>query len=629
MRARLFAVLLGTTLLAACGQGGDAPADSGAASSAAAPASAATEATAEAIAAESARLNAWFAERYEEQLDFSPLEKTRLGRKDDYDKIDDGSEAAEDAQLEWRRGTVADLKENFDYDLLTPEAKMSYDIWVYNLERAEAALPFRRRQYVFTQMQGLHAFLPNFLINFHKVEEVSDMEAYIARISGVSRLIGQLLERAQLAADEGVRPPKFAYEAVIEQAGNLITGAPFEGEGAAPLWADANAKIDALLENGAIDGARAEELRGEVETALKDAFKPSYERLIAWMSEDMPNADEIATGVWKLPEGRAFYAERLANQTTTNMTPEEVHQFGLDEVARIRGEMEAIKEQVGFEGTLEEFFVFVREDEQFYYPDTDEGREAYLQAARDHLDFINERLADYFGLLPKAGLIVKRVEAFREQDGGAQHYYPGTPDGSRPGIYYAHLSDMSAMPIPQLEVISYHEGNPGHHMQISISQELEDVPQFRTQSFFTGYVEGWALYSELLAKEMGAYQDPYSDFGRLTTEIWRAIRLVVDTGLHEKGWTEEEAVAYFMANSPAAEGQIRSEIQRYIVLPGQATAYKIGMQKIIDLRAKAQAALGDEFDIKAFHDVVLGGGALPLSVLEKRIDDWIAQQQAA
>lgn len=628
MRARLLAVLLGTTMLAACGQGDNASRESAAPSPT--EASGTTEAvSAEAVAAETARLNEWFEARFNEELDFSPLRKTMLGRKDDYDKVDDGSEAAEDAQLEWRRGTVADLKENFDYDLLTPEGQMSYDIWVYSLEQAEAAAPFRRRQYVFTQMLGVHAFLPNFLINFHRVEDASDMEAYITRIGGVSRLVGQLVERAQTNASEGVRPPKFAFEAVIEQSGNVISGAPFEGEGEAPLWADANAKINGLVESGAIDEARAEEFRAATREALTETFKPSYDALIAWMNEDMPNADEIATGVWKLPEGRDFYAERLANQTTTNMTPEEVHQFGLDEVARIRGEMESIKDEVGFEGTLEEFFVFVREDPQFYYPNTDEGREEYLQAARDHLDFINERLPEYFGILPKADLIVKRVEAFREEDGGAQHYYPGAPDGSRPGIYYAHLSDMSAMPIPQLEVISYHEGNPGHHMQISIAQESKSVPEFRTQSFFIGYMEGWALYSELLAKEMGGYQDPYSDFGRLTTEIWRAIRLVVDTGLHYKEWTEEDAVAYFMANSPAAEGQIRSEIQRYIVLPGQATAYKIGMQKIVELRARAEAALGDDFDIRGFHDEILSGGALPLAVLEKRIDAWIANQQAA
>ncbi len=627
MRARLLAALmgtlLGTALLSSCGQGGDAPARSGpAGEERAAP-------DAEAVAAETARLNKWFAAKYEEELDFSPILKTQLGRKDDYDKIDDGSEAAEDVQLEWRRKTVADLRENFDYDLLTPAAQLSYDIWVYNLQQAEAEAPYRRREFVFNQMSGAHSFLPNFMINFHRVDDVSDMEAYIARIGGVSRLIDQLVERSKLGASEGVRPPKFAFEAVIDECRKLLSGAPFGGEGASPLWADANAKIDALVEGGAIDDARADALRAAAEAALTSSFEPSYEALIAWMEEDMPNADEVATGVWKLPQGRDYYAERIANQTTTDMTPGEVHAFGLAEVARIRAEMEDVKERVGFDGSLEAFFVHMREGEEFYYPDTDEGREDYLQAARDHLAFINERLPDYFGLLPKADLVVKRVEAFREQDGGAQHYFPGAPDGSRPGVFYAHLSDMGSMPIPQLEVIAYHEGNPGHHMQISIAQELEGVPEFQTQSFFNGYVEGWALYSELLAKEMGAYEDPYSDFGRLTTEIWRAIRLVVDTGLHDKEWTEEEAVAYFTANSPAAEGQIRSEVRRYIVIPGQATGYKIGMQKILDLRAKAQAALGDEFDIKAFHDVVLGSGALPLAILERRIDRWIAEKKTA
>lgn len=495
------------------------------------------------------------------------------------------------------------------------------------MERAENAAQFRRRSYVFTQMQGLQTFLPQFLITFHRVDDESDMEAYIARVGGVSRLLSELLERAKINASEGVRPPRFAYEAVIEQSRGVIAGAPFGGEGRAPLWADANAKVDALLAAGKIDDAGAAALREAAREALLASLKPAYDSLIAWFESDIGNADTVATGVGKLPDGRAYYAERLAFSTTTGMTPEEVHAFGLSEVARIQAEMEEIKQKVGFAGALKEFFAFMREDPQFFFPDTDEGREAYLQEARDHLAFINERLPEYFGLLPKADLVVKRVEPFREQPGAAQHYFPGTPDGSRPGIYYAHLSDMKAMPRHQLEVVAYHEGNPGHHMQISIAQELTSVPQFRTQASFTAYQEGWALYSELLAKEMGAYQDPYSDFGRLSTEIWRAIRLVVDTGLHAKGWTEEEAVAYFTENSPSAAGAIRSEVQRYIVWPGQATAYKIGMQKILDLRAKAQAELGDGFDIRGFHDTVLGGGALPLKVLERRVDQWVDERK--
>ena len=531
--------------------------------------------------------------------------------------------------LAWRRAAVAEMENEFDYDRLTPEGKISYDIYAYQLEEAERSLPFRRRGYVFHQMSGPHTNLPNFLINFHSVDTAEDMDAYITRIGGVSRALGQALERAELAASEGVRAPYFAYDMVINQAKALTAGAPFEGEGEAPLWADAQAKIAKLLEDDAIDEEQAEIMRGDARDALVAEFKPAYDALIAWLEEDRANVADQASGASSLPDGEAFYNERLANYTTTELTADEIHQIGLDEVVRLRGEMETIKEQVGFEGTLEEFFVFLREDDQFYFPNTDEGRQAYIDAAEEYLGYINERLPEYFGVLPKADLIVKRVEAFRERDGGAQHYFSGTPDGSRPGIYYAHLSDMRSMPIPQLEVIAYHEGNPGHHMQISIGQELTGVPEFRTQAGFSVFSEGWGLYSELLAKEMGAYEDPYSDFGRLTSEIWRAIRLVVDTGLHSKGWSEEEAVQYFMANSSAAEGQIRSEVRRYLVIPGQATSYKIGMLKILELRAKAEVELGDAFDIRGFHDTVIGGGAMPLSVLERRIDDWVASQKSS
>ena len=624
MRKSILLALLGATALTACGQNAGTQQETAQTESAAQPAP-----TAEAIAAETERLDAWFAEKWQEELDFSPIFKTFLGLKDNNDEIDDFSEAAAEAQLEWRRAATKNLKETIDYDLLSPEAKISYDIWLYQLAEEEAGRPFWRRGYVFHQMNGAHSFLPNFLINFHSVESADDMRAYITRVGGVSRALGQSLENAKLAAGEGVHAPRFAYEGVKAQATALITGAPFEGEGDSPLWGDANRKIDGLVEAGAIDEAGADEMRETMRASMIDNFGPAYEALIAWVDEDIQNSPEVATGVGSLPDGAAYYEERLAASTTTDMTAEEVHELGLSEVARIRGEMEAIKATVGFEGTLEEFFTFVREDDQFYYPNTDEGREAYLQSAREHLAFIGERLPEYFGLLPKADLVVKRVESFRERDGGAQHYYPGTPDGSRPGVFYAHLSDMKAMPIPQLEVIAYHEGNPGHHMQNSIAQEVEGLPEFRNQANFTAYGEGWGLYAELLAKEMGAYEDPYSDFGRLTTEIWRAIRLVVDTGLHAKGWTEQEAIDYFTANSPAAAGQIKSEVQRYIVMPGQATAYKVGMLKIQELRGKAETALGDDFDIREFHDVVLGGGALPLAILERRIDEWIASEKSA
>jgi uncharacterized protein (DUF885 family) len=581
------------------------------------------------IAAETARLNAWLDARYEEQLEFSPIEQTTLGRKSDYDRIDEMSEAAQKQELAWRRQTVDDLRSAFDYALLTPDAKLSYDLWVYDFERAAAAEPFRRREYVFTQMDGPHTALPQFLINSHRVDDASDMSAYGARIRESARAIEQALERARVNASEGVRPPRWAYDAVIEQARAVVTGAPFDGANDSPLWADAQSKIRTLEQGGKIDSAQANALAELARAALTEHLGPAYRALIAWLESDRSRADEIAAGVGKLPDGAAFYEERLASSTTTTLSAEEIHEIGLREVARLTAEMEAAKDRLGFNGTLQELFAFLRSDPQFYFPNDDAGREAYLAAARADLDVIRQRLPEYFSLLPKAELVVKRVEAFREQPGAPQHYFPAAVDGSRPGIFYAHLLDMNAMPRPQLPAIAYHEGLPGHHMQISIAQELTEVPTFRTQALFTAYVEGWALYAELLAKEMGAYQDGYADFSRLTTEIWRAVRLVVDTGLHAKGWSEQQAVDYFTNNSAAAAGQIRAEIRRYIVTPGQATSYKVGMLKILELRSRAQSQLGERFDIREFHDAVLGGGSLPLPLLERRVDEWITAARGA
>lgn len=588
--------------------------------------------TAEEIAAESARLNEWFETQFEVELGFSPIQQTFLGRKTNNDKIDDFSVEAQMAQLNWKRQSVADMKTSFDYDKLTPDAKISYDLWAYQLAAAEAANTYRTNGYTFEQMSAVHAFFPQLLIAFHQVETVADMDAYIARIKATEVGLDQLIALSKESAALGVRPPRFAFEGVIDSARQIITGAPFTDGDDSSIWTDAQKKIAALLEAGTIDQAKADELTAVARSALTSNWQPAYERLIAWQEEDIVNTSDQAQGVSTLPNGEAYYNERLANQTTTSLTADEIHQIGLDEVARIRSEMEAIKASVGFEGDLKAFFTSLRDnkdDRRHYYPDTDEGRQGYIDDATAAIDNIKAKLPDYFGILPKADLEVRRVEPFREQPGAAQHYFPGTPDGSRPGIYYAHLSDMTAMPKGELEVIAYHEGLPGHHMQIAIQQELESVPTFRTQANFTAYAEGWGLYSEVLAKEMdGTYTDPYSDFGRLGSEMWRAIRLVLDTGLHSKGWSEEQAVDYFLENSAITEAQARSEVRRYMVLPGQATSYKIGMLKIQELRKKAEDTLGDKFDIRGFHDTVLGGGAVPLNVLELMVDQWIAAVQA-
>ena len=583
----------------------------------------------EAAQGESQRLNAWFETKYQEQLRFSPIALTFLGRKELYDRLDDMSEQAQDEQLAWQKATVEEMEARFDREALDDEARLSYDLWKLQYENAAAANRFRRNVYVFNQMQGAQSFLPTFLINFHKVATAADYRAYIARLAEARRAMGQMLEMARRNAADGYRMPRFAYDGVLTEARAVVTGAPF-GEGAdSALWADLQAKADALVESGAVDGTRAAALKDEARKALLDNIKPAYDALIAWAEADRANAAENPSGVGSTQrDGAAYYANQLRMHTTTDLDAEAVHRIGLDEVARIHGEMEAVMKRVGFEGDLKAFFRHIATDPKFKYPDTDAGRQAYIDDATRAIDNIKKVLPQYFGLLPKADLVVKRVEPFREQPGAAQHYFPGTADGSRPGVYYAHLSDMNAMPKPELEVIAYHEGLPGHHMQISIAQELTGVPEFRTQARSTAYSEGWGLYAEWLAREMpGTYEDPYSEYGRLASELWRAVRLVVDTGLHAKGWTEQQAVDYFTANSATPEAAIRSEIQRYITWPGQATAYKIGMLRIQELRRKAEAELGDRFDIRGFHDAVLGGGALPLTLLERRVEHWIASRK--
>jgi uncharacterized protein (DUF885 family) len=576
---------------------------------------------------ETARINAWFEKKFEEQLAFSPIRQTFLGRKSG--AIDDMSIAGRDKVVAWQRASVAEMRKSFDYAKLSPEAQTSYDTWIYQLEQTEAALPFRTNAYIFEQMNAIHAFFPQLLIAFHKVDGASDMSAYINRIRESGRALRQLIEVSKGNATEGVRPPRFAFDFVIDESTKVITGVPFDESGTdSPVWADVKTKISDLQKEGAIDQKQADTMLAEARAALTGPFKTAYLELIAWQKQDRDKAPEKTSGVSALPNGAAYYKERLANQTTTTMTADEIHAVGLAEVARLRAEMEAIKDEVGFKGDLPAFFAELRDNKDnptYYYPDTDEGRQAYIADATAAINKIKAVLPKYFGILPKADLVVRRVEAFREQPGAAQHYFPGTPDGSRPGIYYAHLLDMKAMPKSELEVIAYHEGLPGHHMQISIAQELTTVPTFRRQAGFTAYSEGWGLYSEWLARDMpGTYLTPYSRFGRLGSEIWRAIRLVVDTGLHSKGWSEEQAVQYFLTNSATTEAQARSEIRRYMVLPGQATSYKIGMLKIQELRRKAESALGARFDIRAFHETVLGGGALPLTILEKRVDRWVA-----
>ncbi len=577
-------------------------------------------------ASESARFVAWLDEEFATEMDFSPLAKSRMGDKSGHGELDDVSEQASDRRLAWRGDSVDRMQASFDRNALDEESQRSWDLWEYQLEIAERNQPFRRHGFIFGR-GGPQTSLPNNLINYHNVESLQDMQDYVSRLNQSNRYMLQYLERAKAAAGDGVRAPFFDYDQAISEIGRVTDGAPFTDAGSSDIWTDITAKIAMLVTSNSINEQQAQLLQRQSRTALLANFKPAYDEILAWLQRDRANVSEIAEGAWSLPNGEEYYNNRLRTMTTLPMSAEEIHQLGISEVARIQSEMEQIKRQVGFEGSLQNFFNFMREDDQFYFVNTDQGRADYLNLAEELLADMYTKLPDYFGILPKAGLQVKRVEAFREVAGGAAHYARGTKNGSRPGTFYVHLADMRAAAVNRLENLSYHEGVPGHHMQISIQQEMENLPQFRANRGYTAFSEGWGLYAEYLGKEMGGYKDPYADFGRLSGEIWRAVRLVVDTGIHAKQWTQDQAEEYALQNSPRPELSVKSEIRRYFNNPGQATAYKIGMLKIMELREKAESELDTDFDIKRFHDAVLGSGPLPMMVLEDKIEAWIETQR--
>ncbi|MGJ8562166.1 MAG: DUF885 domain-containing protein [Alphaproteobacteria bacterium] len=570
------------------------------------------------VASESAQLNDWFEARYQDELARSPMTQTYFGMKDGQTRLDDASQLALDETAALQKSWLTEMKQTFDEDRLDPQSLLSYRLYAYNAEDALAAHGFSDHEYVFNHMSGPHSDLPSFMINFHAVETADDARAYIKRLEALRTYMNQNMARAEAQYDAGISLPAFVYPKLIQSSRNIIDGAPFTDGPDSPLFADFKSKVSAL-ELGGEEG----ELITAATQALKDHVAPAYADMIA-MFERHASGASTDDGAWKLPNGDTYYAARLKHYTTTDLTADDIHALGLKEVARIQDEMRVIMKQVGFEGTLQEFFTHLRTDPQFTYANDAKGREAYITAAAQYIDEMKGKLDSLFITKPKADMIVKRVEPFREDTAGGAFYDLPALDGSRPGAYYINLRDMSELPIYQMQALAYHEGIPGHHMQLAIALELQDLPKFRTMSFVTSYVEGWGLYSESVPKELGLYTDPYQDFGRLSMEIFRAARLVLDTGIHAKKWTREEAVTYMMENTANSEGDIRAEIDRYIVWPGQSTAYKIGMLKIVELRKKAEADLGEKFDIREFHDVVLANGAVPLTVLEELVEAWVA-----
>lgn len=608
VRSGVLALLLAASPLAlvnpAIAQAGPAPAPASAA---------AADPLADALSLE---LAAFFESVDAANLASSPQAKAYRGVRDgDYGKWDDPSDAAAVADFERGQQALASMKARFDPAKLSGADQLSYRLFEYQADRAARAHPFRRNDYIFDQMNGAQSRMPAFLINIHRISSSTDAKAYVSRLEAMGPYLDGLITEARARADRGVMPPKWVYPYVIDDARNVIKGAPFDDGAASTLLADLTKKVEAL--DIAADAKTALIAAGA--DALRTSVKPAYQRLIAEMERQQglaPSDD----GIWRLSDGAAYYAERLANYTTTDLTADEVHQIGLDNVARIHGQMRQIMKTVGFEGSLQDFFGYVRSDDRFYFT----TREDYLAVVDAKIRAMQDRLPEYFNTLPKAPLTVKAVEAFREKSGGKAFYQSPAPDGSRPGTYYVNLYNLKDMASTELEALAYHEGVPGHHLQRAVQTELGDLPPFRRFGGVTAYTEGWGLYSEELGSDMGFYADPYSDFGRLGMELWRACRLVVDTGIHHKRWSRETAIAYLTENTPNPDGDISKAIERYIVYPGQANAYMIGKLKIMELRSRAQQALGPKFTFGGFHDVVLTSGPVPLTVLEERVNAWIA-----
>ncbi len=576
----------------------------------------------EEITAESKKVNVFFQKSFDARVALSPEFQTRLGIKTDYGKLDDNSPAAAERELQMEKEQLAWLTDSVNVDALSKDTLLSYKLYRQKLENSIDDYKYRLYNYPVNQMHGAQSGLPAFLINMHRIESVADAEAYISRLNEFKTFFAQVVENLKEREAIAIAPPKFVYDKVVQDSENILVGQPF----------DTSAKESTLLEDFMkkvnqleIDEATKSKLKEQANQALLTSVKPAYEGLISFIKEQKERAN-TDDGAWKFKDGKEFYNNALKRTTTTDLTANEIHEIGLSEVARIHGEMDAIRQKVGFKDSLQDFFEFMRTDKQFYYSQDQKGKDAYLAEAVRIIDSMETRLDEIFISKPKAKLMVKAVESFREKSAGKAFYNRPAADGSRPGIYYANLYDMESMPTYQMEALAYHEGTPGHHMQLAIQQELEEVPMFRKFGGYTAYSEGWGLYSEFITKEMGFYADPYSDFGRLAMELWRACRLVVDTGIHSKKWTREEGIKYYTDNTPNAEMDAVKMVERHIVMPGQATAYKIGMMKILELRQKAKDALGDNFDIREYHEVVLSHGAIPLNVLEDFVDEYIASK---
>jgi uncharacterized protein (DUF885 family) len=503
------------------------------------------------------------------------------------------------------------------YDNLNQEQLLSKEIALYLFDTLEEFEKYQFHNYPFNQMRGEQSNFPSFMDSQHAITDIESVELYVSRLGESQRYFEQMMEGLKLREDSGIIPPKFVVRRVIDEMQGFV-GTP-SSENILYTSLHEKMKKSALISSDQYDDFLAK-TQSEIETTVY----PTYQMLIAYFTE-LENKAGGDDGIWQLPNGDEVYKLALRFYTTTDYSADKIHNIGLTDVERIQTAMMGILASEGYD--VSQGFTpainALANDEKFYYPDTDQGRAQILADYQGILDEIDAGLGATFSLRPKASMEVKRIPLFKEKTSPAAYYQPPSLDGARPGVFFANLYDIKATPRYSMRTLAYHEGVPGHHFQVAISLELKGLPLFRTISPFTAYVEGWALYSEYLAWELGFQDDPFDNVGRLQYELLRAVRLVVDTGIHDKRWTRDAAIDYMLDNTSMAESDVIAEIERYIVNPGQATAYKIGMMKILEVRAKAQKALGDKFSLGEFHDVILKNGAVPLEVMDRLVDQYI------
>lgn len=601
------------------------------------------------------KLNTFFQKIFQTKVDSKPEYQTFFGIKTNYDQWNDRSIKDSTKLLSVLQERLDYIYNQIDYDSLQQKNQLNYRLFEFNTKRSIQALEFKNYHYIAEPLRGIQTFIPKFLITRHHITSVSDATAYIKRVEKVTQVIEQSIEKIELQAENNIFLPRFLYQDVYNDIDELLSGYPIQGDTPHPLYKDFYRKISTL----SLPDIQSRYLVNQLSLALNQHFVPAYQKLRKAL-ESVETVSPEHVGAWKHPNGDQFYSYRLKRMTTLDIHADDIHLQGIKEVKRIHNEMLHVVNLIktglqdhDFEGpspysshsefleednditieryqapaALSNFFDELKNSDQFFFEDSSAGRQQLLVKTEEYIHQMRQKLPLLFSSAPQTNLQVKRVESFREKRSGTAFYQRPSGDGEQPGVYYLNLHDLKSLQSYRLEALTYHEALPGHHMQISIAQKLYDQPAFRRYSRYTAYSEGWGLYAERLAKEIGLYKNPYSDFGRLSMELWRACRLVVDSGLHAKRWTRQQAIDFLARNTPNDSAYIDKSVTRYILKPGQATAYTIGMLKILEMRAHMKEQLQEDFDIRLFHELILQNGPMPLDMLSENIEQWLMDHE--